>query len=155
MAVAIIPRILGLGAQKCFWWGFRKQKVRVGVGMVTRWVGGGPVGADPGQGARGPSLAKKALSRPLGWLIVGALVKYPGQGGQGHEMLQPKATGWLLHQPQPRLTEGRSAIHLEGGGTCARASWRTHLPLFKVRSLRESGLPHILPLPESPVGMAP
>lgn len=116
MAVASVPRIPGLGAQKCFWWGFRKQKVRVGVGMVTSWVGGGPVGADPVEGARRPSLAKTALSRPLGWPTVGALVKYPAQGGQGHEMLQPKATGWLLHQPQPRLTKGRSASTWRVGG---------------------------------------
>lgn len=37
-------------------------------------VGGrGPCGADPGQGARGPSLAQKELSRPQGgglWAIL-------------------------------------------------------------------------------------
>lgn len=38
MAVAVVPRIPGLGAQKCFWWGFRKQKVRVGVAMGALWV---------------------------------------------------------------------------------------------------------------------
>lgn len=65
-------------------------------------------------------------------------------------MLQPKATGWLLHQQRA------PACHLEGGEAPARASWTTHLPFFKVGSLweKQDG-PWSSPLPESPVGMTP
>lgn len=81
---------------------------------------------------------------------MGALVKYPGQGGQGHEVLQAKAAAWLLHQQQ-RCTEGHSVCHLEREALTPELA----VTLQSEKSLGGSRLPHILPSPRVPVGVAP
>lgn len=77
---------------------------------MTKWVGGGlwflflalwvrTLSREP-ESSQWPERAEQAA----GGSIVGTLVKYPGWGGAEYKRLQPKATGWLLHQQQ-RWTE--------------------------------------------------
>lgn len=83
------PGIPGLGVQKCSWQGFRKQKVRWGVRSVTELGGKGPfvfVALSPALWA----LTAAEAAEQARWLGVGTLVKSPGRGGQGHEVLQAK-----------------------------------------------------------------
>lgn len=77
-------------------------------------------------------------------MAVSTLVKYPGQGRQGRKMLQPKATGWLLHQQL-------GAAPAPGGWGSSRQS----AALQSERSLGESGPPPFLPSARVPSGDTP
>lgn len=137
------PGIPGLGVQKCSWQGFRKQKVRWGVRSVTELGGKGPfvfVALSPALWA----LTAAEGAEQARWLGVGTLVKSPGRGGQGHEVLQAK-----LQRRQWRRGPRRPE---------RRALTPEPAPFFRVRSLWETQdppRPRLFPSPWAGAGFCP